>query len=196
MLALRPPELRSRPCWWDDQERANAIFPVVGVTWFEAEAYANWLAAHPEQLRLGGGVPTGYRVRLATEEEWERAARGTDGREYPWQGEFDFAKANVAEEIGKGIGATAVCTYPQGVSPAGAWDMAGNVWEWTRSPYARMIHRPWCVGGRGTLIGGTPAAPTVTGSSLSTSTSILVFGWLCPYRLLVSDFWLLWSSGC
>ena len=146
-LARRPPELRSRPFWWDDQERANAIFPVVGVTWFEAEAYANWLAAHPEQLRLGEGVPAGYRVRLATEEEWERAARGTDGREYPWQGEFDFANANVAEETGKGSGATAVCTYPQGVSPVGAWDMAGNVWEWTRSPWAKDNPAPVVRGG-------------------------------------------------
>ena len=125
--------MRNQPFWWDDLERANPIFPVVGVTWFEAEAYANWLNTRSAELRLGAAMPEGYRVRLATEEEWERAARGTDGREYPWRGDFDFANANVAEEIGTGIGATAVCSYPQGVSPVGAWDMSGNVWEWTHS---------------------------------------------------------------
>jgi formylglycine-generating enzyme required for sulfatase activity len=132
-LARRPPELRHQPFWWDDLELANPIFPVVGVTWFEAEAYANWLNTRSAELQVGAAMPKGYRVRLATEEEWERAARGTDGREYPWRGDFDFANANVAEEIGKGIGATAVCSYPQGISPVGAWDMIGNVWEWTHS---------------------------------------------------------------
>jgi formylglycine-generating enzyme required for sulfatase activity len=76
-------------------------------------------------------------VRLPPEEEWKRAGRGTDGREYPWGDEFDFIYANVAEEIGKGISTTAVCTYLQGKSPAGVWDMSGNVLEWTKSRVVR-----------------------------------------------------------
>ena len=72
--------------------------PVVGVSYFEAEAYAKW---------------TGK--KLPTEKEWERAARGTDGREYPWGDMFDKEKCNTAES---GIGKTTpVSRYPEGVSP-------------------------------------------------------------------------------
>ena len=138
---------RKQPAWWDDQEESNPIFPVVGVSWYEAEAYVNWLNSRAGDLQLGEPLPTGYRLRLPTEEEWERAARGMDGCEYPWVGDFDFARANVAEEIGKGMGATAVCTYPQGISPAGAWDMSGNVWEWTCSLWSESDKWPVLRGG-------------------------------------------------
>ncbi len=146
-LKQRPPEQRHQPFWWDDHERANPLFPVVGVSWFEAEAYANWLNSRLEVLAVAGqGTfprPAGYAVRLASELEWERAARGVDGRMYPWGEEFRSECATTEERDlrtkkskARGIGTTAVCTYPQGVSPIGAWDMSGNVWEWTRSPYA------------------------------------------------------------
>jgi formylglycine-generating enzyme required for sulfatase activity len=107
----------------------NPIFPVVGVSWYEAEAYCTWLA----QQELTIPILEGYTVRLPTEEEWERAARGTDGREYPWGDEFEKYRANTTES--GDIGTTAVCTYLQGESPAGVWDMGGNVWEWTASLY-------------------------------------------------------------
>ncbi len=136
-LAQRSNELRNRPFWWQDIERGNSLLPVVGICFFEAAAYCNWLSSQLHELPVTGGknmpTPPGYGVRLPTEEEWERAARGRDGQEYPWSGDFDLTNANVYPEQGKAIGATAVCAYPRGVSPTGAWDMSGNVWEWTCS---------------------------------------------------------------
>ena len=66
------------------------------------------------------------------------AARGLDGREYPWGDGFDKTAANTwdSDSTGSGLGGTTgVCTFPQGVSPSGAWDMSGNIWEWTCSWY-------------------------------------------------------------
>ncbi|MBE9580905.1 MAG: formylglycine-generating enzyme family protein, partial [Proteobacteria bacterium] len=64
--------------------------------------------------------------------QWERAARGTDGRTYPWGDEFDKEKCNTTDESGIGK-TTRVTLYPNGISPDGCYDMAGNVWEWTTS---------------------------------------------------------------
>lgn len=131
---LRPPKQRNRPMWWDDPEWANPLVPVVGVSWYEAEAYCRWLT---EELRKAGALGENEVARLPTEEEWERAARGTDGREYPWGQDFDVARANldIGERSAKGT--TAVMTYPGGVSPDGVWDCSGNVWEWTASWYRK-----------------------------------------------------------
>jgi len=117
---------------------------VVGVTQYEAAAYCAWLTEQVEVADLPGSLELSGKLaaRLPTEEEWERAARGTDGRTYPWGDAFDFGKANVAKRWGEGIGTMAVCTYPQGVSPVGAWDMSGNVWEWT-SPEAVIRGGSW-----------------------------------------------------
>jgi formylglycine-generating enzyme required for sulfatase activity len=142
-LALRPSELRGEPWEWKGQ-KAFTNRPVTGVSWFEAMAYANWLDG---QLRAVHGftMPPDYRVRLATEAEWEKAARGGDQHRYPWgAADWDEEKANVSNsEIGH---PTAVGLYPQGAAPGPLFDLGGNVLEWTLSasrsyPYFAQAQR-------------------------------------------------------
>jgi formylglycine-generating enzyme required for sulfatase activity len=111
------------PDGWNDRmfPAGKANHPVVRISWYDAEAYAEWLSRE-----------TGKEYRLPTEAEWEKAARGADGRAYPWEGEFDAAKCNTEGAIGD---TTPVGIYPQGASPYGAMDMAGNVWEWCADWY-------------------------------------------------------------
>jgi formylglycine-generating enzyme required for sulfatase activity len=94
--------------------------PVVKVSWHEAMAYCNWLSE-----------VTGKPYCLPSEAQWERGARGSDGRIYPWGNRWEAGRCNSKEE-GKGD-TTPVGAYPRGASPYGLLDMAGNVWEWTRS---------------------------------------------------------------
>ena len=147
--AWREKEEREQPGDWDDARFDNPICPVVSVTHYEAAAYCAWLTEQVEVADLSGSSELSGKLaaRLPTEEEWERAARGTDGRKYPWGDAFDFGKANAEKSRGEGIGTTAICTYPQGASPVGAWDMSGNVWEWT-SPGAVIRGGSWLYNGR------------------------------------------------
>lgn len=107
-----------RPAFWEDPTLNNPARPVVGVNWHEAEAYCRWLSA-----------VTGQNYRLPAETQWEKAARGTDGRQYPWEGEFDSARCNTNES--RILLTTPVGLYRNGISPYEVYDASGNVWEWT-----------------------------------------------------------------
>jgi formylglycine-generating enzyme required for sulfatase activity len=109
----------TKPRWWDDSRFNKPNQPVVGVSWYEAVAYCRWLSAE-----------TGQSYRLPTEAEWEKAARGNDGRTYPWGNNFDPSHLN-ANEGEQAVRATSpVGIYPTGASPFGLFDGVGNVWEW------------------------------------------------------------------
>lgn len=129
------------PAWWSDaiklalhQERpaepmfAGALRPAENVSWYDAVAFTHWLTV---KLREAGQLEAEAEIRLPTEAEWEKAARGKDGREYPWGDSYKAHFANVNEPKWGSVGTAAVGSYPADVSPFGAVDMAGNVREWT-----------------------------------------------------------------
>ncbi len=122
------------PRWWDFSEHARRWFnlkkgaaasrfsgdarPRENVNWYEAMAFANWL-----------GNLLGMKVALPTIAQWQRAAKGDDDRYFPWGDEYNEEHCNTLET---GLKTTsAVDRYQKGASPYGAYDMAGNVWEWT-----------------------------------------------------------------
>ncbi len=127
-----------QPSLWEADGWANPLSPVVGVSFYETQAYCRWLQTqvldHPEAFGLTGDIPDDYCVRLPTNDEWERAARGVDGHKFPWGNNFKAAYVNCRDSWGKDakdLGTTAVGLFVQGASPDGLQDCAGNVWEWT-----------------------------------------------------------------
>jgi formylglycine-generating enzyme required for sulfatase activity len=118
-----------RPDFWHDPRFNGPAQPVVGVTWYEAQAYCRWLS---EKLSRT--------VRLPTEAEWERAARGTDGRAWPWGSEWVEDLINVAETELKQTSPAGI--LPGGDSSDGVADVAGNVWEWTLSLWGTDWRQP------------------------------------------------------
>ncbi|MGB5735375.1 MAG: SUMF1/EgtB/PvdO family nonheme iron enzyme [Thiohalocapsa sp.] len=133
----------SQPRFWKQADYNNPLCPVVGVSWYEAETYCRWLGSEGIAQPADNGDPLAdaqesiWQVRLPTELEWERMARGNDGRAYPWgDAEPSRDRANCERHAG---GTTSVGTYPSGLADSGAADVAGNVWEWCG--YSPGIHR-------------------------------------------------------
>ena len=140
----------TQPEYWKQARWHGANRPIVGESWYEAQAYCAWLTAK-----------SGRTYRLPTEEEWERAARHTDGRDWSWGNEWRDGIIN-SEEAGINR-MSAVGAFPSGAAVCGALDMCGSIWGWTISlydedletyvvrggswrssgVYARVAHRDW-----------------------------------------------------
>ena len=100
--------------------------PVVGISWYEAAAFCQWLTRRLWKIRV---LSANQEIRLPTEAEWEKAARGEDGQTYTW-GNVDVTPEHTNYyDTGLGTTSTVGC-FPRGTSPYGCEDMAGNVWEW------------------------------------------------------------------
>jgi formylglycine-generating enzyme required for sulfatase activity len=105
--------------------------PVINVSWKDAQNFCRWAS------KVIGEI-----IRLPTEAEWEKAARGTDGRKYPWGNQIpDVGLCNYGHDVDN---TTRIGRYsPQGDSPYGCMDMSGNVWEWTSTLLGSNPNKPW-----------------------------------------------------
>lgn len=150
--ADEPPHKSHLPTYWRDPRLNGPAHPVTGVDWYDADAYCRWAGK-----------------QLPAEAQWEKAARGPDGREYPWGNTWAAAYSrNVESTLGRPIHGERqwlrvlgrldldaltqmtqpVGSFPLGVSPYGAHDMGGNLWEWCRDSYRKgyapsaPVHNP------------------------------------------------------
>jgi formylglycine-generating enzyme required for sulfatase activity len=125
---VEEPQANGMITWQAQQQCLD--YPVVCVNWHEVTLYAAWLS------RVTGSI-----WRLPTEAEWEKAARGTDGRIYPWGNTWDNTRANTTESGLEAMTPVGYYADRQDASPYGAHDMAGNILEWTSSIYQE--HPPY-----------------------------------------------------
>lgn len=118
----------NQPRYWDDSKWNQSHYPVVGVSWYEAVAFCRWISRK-----------SGHKIRLPTEQEWQRAAQGDQGFIYPWGNEWDVRRCNNNLTHFKFNGATTPVTQfegkDKGNSPFGVVDMSGNVREWCSTTY-------------------------------------------------------------
>ena len=128
---LAEEKTRRQPWFWEQRKWNNPNHPVVGVSWYEALAFCEWLNTT--------SVYQGKQVRLPMEAEWEYAARGTQGLRYAWGEEADAVSGNYGDtKIGQ---TSAVGMFPAGKA-FGLYDMTGNVWEWTSSQWGKKVGSP------------------------------------------------------
>ncbi len=216
-----------------DSLRGEPNEPVVWVSWHEARRFCEWLT---ERWRRRGFLPQGWVVRLPSEAEWEKAARGgaevprelepravgeggvsnqdldsdlqtndRPARAFPWGEDFEADLANTGET---GLNRTsAVGCFAASASPYGCEEMAGNVWEWTRSlitaspisstrtnlatavrtPPPRTRSVGCCAGAASATVPGTSVAPRATGSARAAGSGSSGFGCWCPHSPLTSE---------
>jgi formylglycine-generating enzyme required for sulfatase activity len=163
-------DYRSPNYWYESafpKEAAN--HPVDSVSWYDAQAYVEWLRER-----------TGKPYRLPTEAEWEKAARGEDGRLWPWGNTWNSARANCQPDPPWSF--TRVGQYsPAGDSPYGCADMVGNVHEWTQSAFWEYPYDP--ADGREDLTGGDEVPRVLRGGGFWANEShnrCAVRGWEDP----------------
>jgi formylglycine-generating enzyme required for sulfatase activity len=124
-----------KPLLWEEAGWNHPLQPVVGLGWDDARSYAAWVGK-----------------KLPSEEEWEKAARGTDRRWWPWGNDFYVGYVNSSElQIGR---TTNVARFPKGASPYGCYDMSGNVWEMCEGFWMpnMPVMRGGCFLGRATFV--------------------------------------------
>ncbi|MEM9558224.1 MAG: SUMF1/EgtB/PvdO family nonheme iron enzyme [Acidobacteriota bacterium] len=123
--------------------------PVAYIAWDDARAYCRWVTTAllelpatslPEEDPLRRLLETGHEIRLPTEAEWEKAARGKDGQIYPWGGPYEPGRCH--DGLNGLVRTTAVGCFPDGASPLGCEEMSGNVWEWTSTAWGKSWGSP------------------------------------------------------
>jgi formylglycine-generating enzyme required for sulfatase activity len=152
----------AEPPYWRDRRFSSPDQPVVGVSWEDAQAFCQWL-----------GETWSRQVMLPSEAQWEFAARGPEGRKYPWGDEPpDATRACFGLDFEKGQPA-AVGSFPAGKGPFGTLDQAGNVWEWCRDAWDEKDYA------RRTRSAGETVAPVMKGDEGSTRV-LRGGGWVYP----------------
>ncbi len=166
--AQREKDQWTQPRYWIDKQWNGTEQPVVGVSWYEAVAFCLWLSQ-----------TTGENIALPTEDQWQYAALGDDGREYPWGKDWDCKRCNNSVKPCDSNVTTPVRQYEgKGDSPFGVVDMAGNVWEWCLTDYENKTNDVNSIANNRVLRGGS-------WGSLSTDYFRCVYrGWNYPdFRL-------------